>query len=47
MGLLDYIPVVSTIKHAFFDDPPGRTVADYADCATRSPIVNRWARTLP
>jgi len=34
MGLLDYIPVVSTIKHAFFDDPPGRSVADYADCAT-------------
>jgi hypothetical protein len=34
MGFLDYIPVVATIKHAFFDDPAGRKVADYADCAT-------------
>jgi hypothetical protein len=34
MGILDYIPVIGTVKHAFFDDPPGRTVADYAACAT-------------
>jgi hypothetical protein len=34
MGILDYIPVVATIKHAFFDDPPGRKVADYVECAT-------------
>jgi hypothetical protein len=34
MGILDYIPVVATIKHAFFDDPPGRKVADYAECGT-------------
>jgi hypothetical protein len=34
IGILDYIPVVATIKHAFFDDPPGRKVADYVECAT-------------
>jgi hypothetical protein len=25
---------VATAKHLFFDDPPGRKVADYLDCGT-------------